>query len=97
MKLDSRSNARLAVQETIIFWEKAQIPMREEHHCTEKLEKLIAEWKLLKKNKTRKSADTLNQVFNISHANVLILMKSKEDIEFFLNQLQPGRPGVIMG
>lgn len=106
--MKSRESAKRTVREVIIFWEKAGIPIRDEQHCVAKLEKVVDEWKKIKKNmKNRKTGaqkkreeeftTSLKQVFDISHANALKLMTSSEDKEFLLNHLQSGRPGAIMG
>lgn len=39
VKLNVRESAYLAIKETLIFWEKARIPVRDTQHCVAKLEK----------------------------------------------------------
>lgn len=100
-KLSYRECARIAVKEAIIYWEKAEIPTRHEQHCIQKLETLYEEWATLRKNRNRNSQkqrkketefkNKMPNVFDISHATALNSMKSPEDKQFFLNQLNEGR------
>lgn len=53
VKLSVRESARLAIQEALIFWEKARIPIKETKHCIAKLEALYEKWRNLQKHAGR--------------------------------------------
>lgn len=107
VKLNLRDSARLVIKETVIFWEKARIHTRDEHHCISKLEALYQEWRDLQKlskrttekqkNKVSNFIDKLDDLFDISHANVLNMIQNEEDKKFLLLQRQKGRPGCMLG
>lgn len=107
VNLTVRESARLAIDETVIFWQKARIPTRDPQHCVAKLEAIYNEWRKLQKNcsrnsitqKTKETAFTekLDELFDIAHANSLATMKIAEDREFLLSQRQKGRPGYLAG
>lgn len=107
VNLTIRESARLAIDETVIFWQKARIPVREPQHCIAKLEAIYKNWRNLQKNSSRKN-DTqrnkenaftgkLNDLFDIAHANALSTIKIVEDREFLIAQRQKGRPGYLAG
>jgi hypothetical protein len=72
-----------------------------------KLKKLYEEWRKLDKNKTRttelqkthenKFEEQLDNLFDISHANALNLIKIEEDKQFLLRQREKSRPGCMLG
>lgn len=107
VNLTVRVSARLAIEETIIFWQKARIPVRETQHCIAKLEALYKEWRNLQKNSSRNSdiqrnkenafTDNLNDLFDIAHAKALSTIKIAQDREFLIAQRQKGRPGYLAG
>jgi len=107
VKLNLRDSAKLVIKETVIFWEKARIHIREQHHCISKLEALYQEWRNLQKlskrtsetqkNKVSDFIDKLDDLFDISHANVLNMIQNEEDKKFLLLQRQKGRPGCMLG
>lgn len=107
VKLTLRESARLALQEVMVFWEKARIPTQEIKNCIPKLETLYQEWRQLQKNARRsresdkkKEADfklKLEDLFDIAHANVLDLISIEEDKQFLINQRLKGRPGFMYG
>jgi len=49
------------LQEAIIFWGKARIPMRVEQKCVKKLEDLYQEWRTLQKLEHQKSATQMEK------------------------------------
>lgn len=95
-KKSVRNASHRAVEELILVWQKAAIPIRLVKHCIDKLEKLHSEWLLLKKNKGRisqsqKKRETLFQeqldtVFDIAHINALTTCTVDEDREFLIDQ-----------
>lgn len=107
VNLTVRESARLAIEETVIFWQKARIPVREPQHCICKLEDIYKKWRMLQKNSNRKTdvqrnkenafTDTLDDLFDIAHANALSTIKIAEDREFLTAQRQKGRPGYLAG
>jgi len=107
VKLNIRESDRLALQEVMIFWEKARIPTREIRNCIPKLEDLYDKWRKLQKNDGRsseshkkKEADfesKLQDLFDIAHANALDMISIEDDKQFLLNQRLKGRPGFMYG
>lgn len=95
-KKSVRNASHSTVEELILVWQKAAIPIRLVKHCIDKLEKLHSEWLLLKKNKgrisdTQKKRETLFQeqldmVFDIAHNDALTMCKVDEDREFLIDQ-----------
>ena len=70
------------------------------------MKKLYEEWRKLDKNKTRtklqkthenKFEEQLDNLFDISHANALNLVKIEEDKQFVFKQREKGRPGCMLG
>ncbi|KAK2703242.1 hypothetical protein QYM36_018259 [Artemia franciscana] len=96
-----------AVTELAKFWRKARIPMRDHQNCQTKLEQAFEEWRLLKKNKARKSStqqareaafvSRLEDLFDIAHADALNTMSIQEDKDFLLAQREKGRRGSMVG
>lgn len=107
-KLSVRESATLAVDEVFIFWKKARLPTRQSQNCVAKLLKLYQEWDKIRKNSNRKASkqqvmkeanfcETLDDLFDIAHANALEIINIPEDREFLLNQREKGRIGDIIG
>lgn len=106
LKWNLRDSCQLSIQETRIFWIKAQIPTKQEIHCTEKLIKLHAKWRNLQKSSSRENdaqkcnenefCDQLDNLFDIAYADALTLIK-REDRQFLLAQRMPGRHGSLGG
>lgn len=106
-KLSTKESARLAIKETVIFWEKARIPIRYEARIIEDLETLHKKWESLRKHPSRRSTpqiqneeafvDGMDDLFDIADANALQLIKNQDDIEFLKLQRQKGRPGCMIG
>ncbi|KAK2708416.1 hypothetical protein QYM36_014133, partial [Artemia franciscana] len=96
-----RHSSAAAVTELAMFWRKARIPMRDHQNCQTKLEQAFEEWRLLKKNKARKSStqqareaafvSRLEDLFDIAHADALNTMSIQEDKDFLLAQREKGR------
>lgn len=103
-----RSSARLAIDAALIFWKQTRIPTREVHKCVEKLENDYTTWRNIQKtvpskrsNAQKKAAadfvDSLDDLFDIAHANALEIMRKDEDKQFLVLQRQKGRPGCMAG
>jgi hypothetical protein len=91
-----RNSSHLTVEELILVWSKAAIPMRLVKHIVDMIEKVHSKWLLLKKNKGRSSksqknreqifVNELNNIFDISHANALAQMRNQTDLDFLYDQ-----------
>lgn len=107
VKLNLHDSASLVIDECLIFWKKARIPTQDRSDCIKKCKKLYENFKKLGKHKTRASIscrqkekefeDSLNNLFDIAHANALDIIKINEDKEFLLMQRKNGRPGCMLG
>ncbi|CAI6353318.1 unnamed protein product [Macrosiphum euphorbiae] len=107
VNLNLHDSSRLVIDECSIFWKKARIPTHDNSDCIKKLKKLYEEWRKLDKNKTRttelqkthenKFEEQLDNLFDLSHANALNLIKIEEDKQFLLRQREKGRPGCMLG
>ncbi|KAE9539939.1 hypothetical protein AGLY_005191 [Aphis glycines] len=107
VKLSLRESARLVIDETLIFWQKARIPTREVHNCVPMLEELYNTWRSLQKNSSRRTntqiknenefVQCFDELFDIAHADALNMMTIDIDKQFLITQRQKGRPGAMMG
>jgi len=83
----------LTPREVITFWVKASIATKQEYHVSQKIKDLHTKWINLKKKSLRRSNNqilkenkfisTLDNLFDIAHANAPNLMIIKEDKFFF--------------
>ena len=55
LKKTVHRSAIAVIKEVLIFWNKAQIPVRPEHHAVKQLEALHDKWQKLDKNAKRTS------------------------------------------
>jgi hypothetical protein len=72
-----------------------------------KLKKSYEVWRILEKRKKRESEtfkfqvkkfeQSLDNLFDIAHANAFDIMKIDIDKEFLRSQSKPGRPGCLLG
>ena len=107
VKLSLQDSISLVIDECLVFWKKARIPTRDRCHCLKQLKKLYEELRNLEKSKTRDSKlcrdrehtfeGRLNDLFDISHASALNMIKINEDKDFLILQRQKGRPGCMVG
>ncbi|KAK2702108.1 hypothetical protein QYM36_019238 [Artemia franciscana] len=77
------------------------------HSSAAALEQVFEEWRLLKKNKARKSStqqareaafvSRLEDLFDIAHADALNTMSIQEEKDFLLAQREKGRRGSMVG
>lgn len=107
VKLNMQQSTSLVIDECLIFWQKARIPTRYRCDCVKQLQNLYKEIRCLDKSKHKNSEncrkkedifnESLDDLFDISHADALNLIRINEDREFLLLQRQKGRPGCMLG
>lgn len=107
VKLNLHESAKLVIQEIVVFWQKARIPVRQEYNSINKLESLYEEWRILQKHATRKTeinikkqecfVNELDDLFDIAHMNALNIIKIEIDRQFLLSQREKGRIGCMLG
>jgi len=78
-----------------------------ENNLLKKVESLYNVWRNLQKHSTRKSAkdrihedifvNKFDDIFDITHARALDIMKIESDKQFLIAQRTNGRPGCILG
>lgn len=88
------------------FWDKAKIPIRHKQDCVKKIKGIFARWQALKKNSSRQSQTqkqneeaftaTFDDLFDVAHADALVLMKIEKDRQFLLAQREKERRGSMM-
>lgn len=111
VRLNLQESARLTIQETVVFWNKARIPTQSEKNCVPKLKKLYEDWRSIQKfssravekrssasiEKENKFVRELDNLFDIAAEDALTVMVNEEDIEFLKKQREKGRPGYMYG
>jgi len=107
VKLSLRESARLVIDETLIFWQKARISTREVRNCIPLLEELYNTWRSWQKNSSRRTntqiknenefVQCFDDLFDIAHADALDIMTTDIAKQFLITQRQKGRPGALMG
>ena len=105
LKKTLHESAAAVIKEVSVFWDKARIPVRPQHHAIKQLETLHDKWQKLKKNAKRTSetqqcnvqafVDELEDLFDIAHRDALSLIKIPEDRDFLLAQREKGRRGCM--
>jgi len=108
IKMNIRDSARFTAVAVMTIWDKARIPTRLQKHIINKVEIIFNEWQKLKKNKENKTKrseglkekennwqKTLDELFDIAHADALNIIGIEEDKQFLLLQRKEGRPGKI--
>lgn len=105
LKKTIHESATSVIKEVLVFWEKARIPVRPQHHAIKQLETLHEKWQKLKKNANRTSetqlsnveafSDQLADLFDIAHQDALMLIKNPEDRDFLIAQRDKGRRGCM--
>lgn len=107
VKLNLHESAKLVIQEIVVFWQKARIPVRQEYNNIKKLESLYEEWRTLQKHAARTTeinkkkqecfVNELDDLFDIAHMNALDIIKIEMDRQFLLSQREKGRIGCMLG
>ncbi|XP_076279088.1 uncharacterized protein LOC143208527 isoform X1 [Lasioglossum baleicum] len=103
VNLNLRESAALVMKEVEIFWEKARIPIKKTSDSINKVEKLYNKWRTLNKTVNRQNdlqrkreqefIDSLEDLFDIAHANALEMISVEEDKIFLLQQREKRRIG----
>jgi len=107
VNLNLHESAKLVIQEIVVFWQKARIPVKQEYNKIKKLESLYEEWRTLQKHATRKTevnkktrecfVNELDDQFDIAYMNALDIIKIEIDRQFLLSQREKGRIGCMLG
>lgn len=91
------------IDEIIVFWKKAKIPVQDVQRCRDKLKKLYDEWRILVKHKNRSDVAikkqnefvcSLKKLFDIAPSNVFDVIDENSK-EFLSNQRSDERIGFI--
>ena len=101
LKEARHGGAIVVINEVLLFWYKARIPIRPDNHAVKQLEALHDIWQKLK-NKVKRTSETqhakiqafvdqLGDLFDISYQDALVLVKNPEDKELLLIQREKGR------
>lgn len=104
----SKNSAKLAIDATKVFWHQARIPVREDHKCVAKVQKMYENWMSIRKtredkrSKTQKQIaqsfiDSLDDLFDIASKDALDQIQIEEDKIFLEMQRKKGRPGAMVG
>jgi len=98
-----RKSASETIDKILVFWKKANIPVKYKQDAIKKLESMFYAWKDLKKHQSRKSkihskkeddfTSNLQNLFDIAHARALDIMTIEEDKKFLVEQRKQGRKG----
>ncbi|XP_026461762.1 uncharacterized protein LOC113363475 [Ctenocephalides felis] len=96
-KLKIRESAQICIDQVIVFWQKAQIPIQRIDHCIHHLLKLHKQYHLLQKSVNRDTNEirevefkiSLLNLFDIAHLNVAQMVD--ESIMQFLNEQREDR------
>lgn len=107
VNLNLQESASLVIDECLIYWKKARIPTHHRSDCIVKCKKLYEDLRKLEKHKTRTSdlnkyrqkdfEESLNDLFDIAHADAIALIKIDEDRQFLIAQRKKGRQGCMLG
>ncbi len=100
-----QESAKMAAHETMHFWAKARIPVRQDYNIINKIKNLYSDWQSLQRNASRntpaqkqretKFTDMLDDLFDVAHADALQMIKIDEDREFLIAQREKGRRGCL--
>lgn len=91
------------IDEIIVFWKKARIPVQDVQRCRDKFKKLYDEWRILLKHRNRsevavkkqnKFSCSLKKLFDIAPSNVFEMVDENSK-EFLNNQRSDERIGFI--
>lgn len=94
LRLNVAESSILVINNVLKIWNDLAIPVREKAHCVKKLKSLYEEYRTFQKNRTVSFLKNLDDLFDISHANVLNTSDSIR-IDFLTNQKLLGRVGSI--
>ena len=95
------------IGEVLPFWHRARIPVCRRDHALERLNSFYDEYKLLKKNRGRRSSSQIHKeeyfkekssnLLDLAHRDAMSLIKNHEDKAFLQAQREPGRRGCMAG
>lgn len=103
LNVTAQEGIAAVIDEIVVFWKKAQIPVQDVQRCRDKLKKLYDEWRILVKHKNRSDgaikkqndfACSLKKLFDIAPSNVLEVLDENSK-EFLINQRSDARIGFI--
>jgi hypothetical protein len=93
--------------ELVDIWDKAKIPTRDKQHILTKIKCKYEQYRSLQKSKTKKTEkqksnearfqDSLDDLFDIAHANALQMISIEDDRLFLEAQREKGRRGFMSG
>lgn len=96
LKHEKKLAAAKVIDEVLVFWARARIPVQAAHRARDKLIRLYDEWVSLKKSKTKPGPTqvaneeafvaSLRRLFDIAHQDALTLLTEEEDRSFLLAQ-----------
>lgn len=102
-KMMTRLASKCVLEKVETFWHRARVPTRYRQDSIKQLESLFEKWQGLKKNANRQTAtqrsneekfmETMDDLFDIAHADALSMIKIEEDRKFLLSQREKGRSG----
>lgn len=105
--LNASESAKLVSEEVEIFYKKAGIPTALPHNNALKVENLVQAYKNVQKHSSRNSSsqiekekefiDKLDDLFDMSHRDAMILIRDVEVREFLIAQRKKGREGCLLG
>lgn len=106
-KLNGTQSAYLVAEEVEIFYKKAGIPTPSAYNCMTKVKNLVEEFKEVQRNEKKTSeflvkkrqafADKLDDLFDMSHVDAMIMIKEPDVKDFLTAQREKGRVGVMLG
>lgn len=97
--------ANIVYTEVFEIWEKANISTKDKQHVLRKIQNTYGNFRAVQKSKSKRSTnqignetkfkDSLNDLFDIAHANALQMTSNEEDRLFLQAQREPGRRGYM--
>ena len=100
-----RKAATRTIEKIFVFWQKASIPVKQKQNAISKLEKYFQKWQNLQKHKSRNTdtqkgheesfKESLDDLFDVAHAQALNNMTNEQDKKFLLTQREKGRRGCM--
>lgn len=100
-----QQSATKTARELLQFWAKARIPTQKDYNIIVKIKELHCRWQAIKKNAGRRTesqtrnedtfCETLDDLFDVAHANALTTIKIDEDRQFLQAQREKGRRGCM--
>ena len=102
-----RIAATLTIEKIFLFWEKAGILVKQKRNAMKKLESFFHSWQNFQKHEKRKSItqkaheekfkQSLDELFDVAHANALNMMTIEENKQFLMAQREKRRQGCMGG